>query len=587
MRASSDSRHKPNRATRRSILDVSSLETWLHRVVEQTADIVMITNVHGIIEYVNPAFERVTGYPGKTVLGRTPRLLRSSKQDAAFYARMWQTILAGEAFHDTFINRRRDGSLYYEDKTITPLLDNQEQIIGFVSTGRDITHRLRFEKRLNFLANHDPLTQLPNRQFFGQNLAHALARAAQLDYALAIICLDIDRFHIVNRALNTTAADEILVQVAQRLREHLRAGDLLARLDGDRFAILLEGFTDETYALSVAGQLQTALQQPFLHGEEEVILTASFGIGFRADNRQTADDILHQAEEALQQIKRDGGNSIGQYRPGQQTPFRRHLSLQTRLHQALDRKEFVLHYQPQICAETRHIVGVEALLRWAPPGEDLVPPDNFIPLLEETGLIAPVGAWVIDHACTQLRHWRDQGLPAFTMAVNISPRQLHRGNLLATVQDSLDRHGLQPADLHLEVTESLLIQEDPQLDEIMHALAALGIPLSIDDFGTGYASLAYLRRFPFHTLKLDRRFIADIIEQTENAAIVTAVIQMAHALNIQVIAEGVETESQARFLQHIRCNRFQGFHFSPPQPAARLADLLRCGPIATADSDTD
>ncbi len=579
----SSSGQPENRATQAP----RNLETRLQQVVEQTADIVMITDVQGRIEYVNPAFEHVTGYRREEVLGKSPRILRSGKQDGTFYSRMWQAISQGKAFHDTVINRRKDGCLYYEDKTITPLLSDTGEIIGYVSTGRDITHRLRFKKRLNFLANHDPLTQLPNRQFFAQHLDRALARAAQLDYELAIICLDIDRFHIVNRALNTSGADEVLVQVARRLQEKLRAGDLMARLDGDRFVILLEGLGDETDALHVARQLQNTLQHPFSNGTEEVILTASFGIGFGTGSNESGDEMLHHAEEALQQVKQKGGNSIELYQPGQGIRSRRRLTLQTRLHQALERKEFVLHYQPQICATTRRIMGVEALLRWAPPGQPLVAPADFIPLLEETGLIAPVGAWIIDHACAQLRHWRDQGLPAFTMAVNISPRQLHRGNLLATVHDNLERHGLQPSDLHLEVTESLLIQEDSQLDEIMHSLAAMGIPLSIDDFGTGYSSLAYLRRFPFRTLKLDRRFIADITEQAENAAIVKAVIQMSHALNIQVIAEGVETEDQARFLRDIRCNHFQGFHFSRPQPAARLMPLLRSGATATPEPTAD
>ena len=578
MCASTKSNRDPGRATSRTVRDVSRQEIRLHRVVEQTSDIVMITDVQGRIEYVNPAFERITGYNRKEVLGKSPRILHSGKQDKAFYARLWQTISQGKAFHDTIINRRKDGGLYYEDKIITPLLETGGQIIGYVSTGRDITHRLRYEKRLNFLANHDPLTHLPNRQYFHQNLGHALSRSAQLEYALAIVCLDIDRFRLVNKALNTAGADEVLVQMAQRIRRRLRAGDLMARLSGDRFAILLEGLKDEEDALNVARQLQIALQQPFIGNQEEVILTASFGVSFRAARERGSDDLLHQAEEALQQVKQAGGNSIGQYRPGSETRPRRHLSLQTRLHQALDRKEFVLHYQPQIDAETRRIVGVEALLRWAPPGQALVPPADFIPVLEETGLIAPVGAWVIDHACAQLRLWRDEGLPAFPMAVNISPRQLHRGNLLETVRENLGRHGLQPPDLRLEVTESLLIQEDPQLDDTMHALAALGVTLSIDDFGTGYSSLAYLRRFPFHTLKLDRCFIADITERTENAAIVKAVIQMAHALNIQVIAEGVETEDQARFLQDIRCNAFQGFYFSHPLPARELLRLLRTGP---------
>ena len=580
MCAMPNSTSSPERQKHRAVRGDCLLDARLQQVVEQTADIVMITDVQGCIEYVNPAFERITGYTRSEALGKRPHLLRSGKQDDAFYARMWQTISQGKPFHETFINRRKDGRLYYEDKTITPLLNDTGEIIGYVSTGRDITHRLRFRKRLNYLANHDPLTRLPNRLFFAQHLERALARAEQMDYELAIICLDIDRFHIVNRALDTTGADEVLVQVTRRLQERLRAGDLMARLNGDRFVILLEGLGNETDALHVARQLQKSLKQPFTHGKEEVILTASFGIGFSAGDNESGDKILHHAEEALQQIKQKGGNCIGLYQPGQGIRSRRRLTLQTRLHQALERKEFVLHYQPQICANTRRIVGVEALLRWAPPGQSLVAPSDFIPLLEETGLIAPVGAWIIDHACAQVRHWRDEGLPAFTMAVNISPRQLHRGNLLATVRDSLERHGLQPTDLHLEVTESLLIQEDPQLDEIMQSLAALGIPLSIDDFGTGYSSLAYLRRFPFHTLKLDRRFVAGITEQPENAAIVTAVIQMAHALNIQVIAEGVENANQARFLRNIRCNQLQGFHFSRPQPAARLMPLLRKGAVA-------
>ncbi len=573
MSASDSHRENPDGPTPEAEKD--ALAQKLRCVVEQTADIVLITNVQGVIEYVNPAFEHITGYSRQEAIGQKPSILRSGLQGRDFYAQLWRTITQGKIFHDTVVNRRKDGSLYFEDKTITPLFDEEKSLMGFVSTGRDITERLRSQKRLSFLANNDPLTRLPNRRHFTAMLEQACRRIDNLGHSLVVICLDLDRFQLVNKAMDTPRADEILKRLARRLRERLRKDDLLARLDGDRFAVLLEGPNAEAEARIVTDKLRAALKRPFVGEDEDIILTASFGIACHPGEDDS--DPLHRAEEALREVKRQGGNDIGWFTPDHQPAARQHLSLRSRLHRALEQAEFVLHYQPQVDAERHRIVGVEALLRWQPPEEDPVYPDVIIPVLEETGLIVPVGEWVVAEACAQLRRWRDAGLAPFSMAVNVSARQIGRGDLLQAVLDSLGREDLVPADLHLEVTESLLIDDDPRLDGIFHALHETGVALDIDDFGTGYASLTYLRRFPFHTLKLDRLFTADLDRRADNATIVSAVVRMARGLGMEVVAEGVESAGQARILRNMGCDCLQGYLFSRPLPAADLETFLRTG----------
>ncbi|MEE8511742.1 MAG: EAL domain-containing protein [Acidiferrobacterales bacterium] len=546
----------------------------LSRAIEQAADAVIITDNKGVIEYLNPAFEKTTGYNREETLGQKPSLLNSGTHDESFWKRLWETIQEGRVFRDVVVNRRKNGHLYYEEKTITPLTDSQGNITHFISTGKDITDHVHAQERLEHLTHHDALTDAPNRNVLMDHLNESMTRARLNDRLVALLFLDLDRFKVINDTLSHDTGDQILQSVFQRLKKCVRHSDTVARLGGDEFAILLTHIAQTSDIAPIAQQILDALCQPLQLGEHEVFVTASMGISIYPYDGDETGILLQHADIAMHQAKDRGKNNYQFYTTEMNTRSVGQLNLESALRRGLERREFLIHYQPQVDLQSGRIVGVEALIRWQHPERGLVSPAEFIPLLEETGLIVPVGEWVLQSACEQARAWEDAGISPTYVSVNLSARQFGAASFLAVVDQLRKEARLDARLLELEITESVLMQEGDNSLQTLEALQAMGIRIAIDDFGTGYSSLAYLKRFPIHTLKIDRTFIKDLPRDRDDAAIVTAVISLARGLGLNVVAEGVETAEQLRFLRSRSCDTVQGFIFSKPLPAEEMTQLL-------------
>ncbi len=546
----------------------------LSSALEQIADSVIITNRQGVIEYVNPAFEATTGYSREEAIGNKPSLVKSGRHGPEFYQQLWRTILRGEIYRDMFINRKKDGALYYEEKTITPLKDSAGGISHFVSTGKDITRRMEAEERLHHLAYHDMLTNLPNRALFMDRIEHAMSRRRGGTQRLALLFLDLDRFKNINDTLGHDVGDRLLQTIALRIMQCVREGDTVARFGGDEFAILLEDVASSDAVGQVARKFIEVIEKPIEVEGHELFATASIGISFFPDDADNANILLKNADTAMYRAKDTGRNTYQFYSREMGTKAFERLSLETSLRHALDRGEFLLHYQPQIDIQSGRIIGVESLIRWQHPELGLVQPLKFIPLLEETGLIVPVGEWILETACEQLKSWHEVHGVLPRLSINLSGRQFFDPGLKMQLDLLLRKSGLEPHVLELEITETVLMQNDRATRENLGALQELGLRLSIDDFGTGYSSLSYLKRFPIDTLKIDRSFIRDLTIDPDDAAIVSAIIVMAHSLKLEVIAEGVETREQLDFLRAKQCDAMQGYLFSKPVSTQELGRLL-------------
>ena len=542
----------------------------LSSALEQTADLVMITDRDGVIEYINPAFTAITGYTREEIAHKKPNILASGKHDSVFFASLWDTILKGDSFSDIFINKRKDGSIFYEEKTITPIRDPQGQITHFVATGKDISDRMRTQERMQFMASHDALTNLPNRTLFLDRLNQAMARAHWHKRYVAVIILDIDRFKEINDRLGQTGGDQLLQQLTLRLSSGVRSGDTVARFGSDEFAVLLEDMASEKDVSLLAKKLLDSLVPDFIIGNNPHSITASIGVSIFPSDGADAETLLRNADIAVYRAKDLGRNNYQFYSNEMSARTFERLSLENSLRHALMRQEFFLLYQPQY--DTRHggIVGVEALLRWQHPELGVVTPNDFIPVLEETGLIVPIGEWVLRQACQQAHQWHDSGLPDLLMSVNVSGRQFNNPDFSNNIQNIIQTSGIVPSRLELELTESMLMRNASKTISALNTLHHLGVCIAVDDFGTGYSSLNYLRRFPIGTLKIDRTFIRDVAEDQDDAAIASAIIVMGQSLHLRVIAEGVETQAQLEFLQQRSCYLIQGNLLSPPLTATEF-----------------
>ncbi|MEJ2344830.1 MAG: EAL domain-containing protein [Gammaproteobacteria bacterium] len=546
----------------------------LSSALQQTADAVVITDRRGVIEYVNPAFERITGYSREAALGRRPSLLKSGKQGEHFYRNLWETITGGGVFSEVFVNRRKDGSFYYEEKTITPLKDADGHITHFIATGKDISERMRAHERLQFMAHHDALTQLPNRALFMDRLKQALGRARWHGRLVAVMFMDLDRFKVINDSHGHDTGDRLLQELSGRLRHTLRERDTVARFGGDEFAILLDDVAAAGDVAELAEKLLRAFAEPVAVNGREVFTTASIGISmFPADGEATG-TLLKHADVAMYRAKELGKNTFQFYSKDMSARAFERLTLETSLRRALERDEFRLLYQPQMDLDSGRLLGFEALLRWQHPDLGLVNPGDIIPVLEETGLVVPVGEWVLRTACVQARVWSGDDDGRRWVSVNVTGRELNAAGFVDRVEQAVAEAGLTTGALQLEITESALMHNTERIQATLETLKALGVRLAIDDFGTGYSSLVYLKRFPIHVLKIDGAFVHSVPGSPDDTAIVRSIVALGRSFGLSVIAEGVETERQLDFLREQGCEAVQGFLLAPPLPAEALPEFV-------------
>jgi diguanylate cyclase (GGDEF)-like protein len=467
---------------------------------------------------------------------------------------------------------RADGTEFPVELAVTPIASRSMPM--FVGHVRDISERKKSEERLSYLAQYDALTGLPNRQLFREQLGLALGRAKRTGLQLALMFIDLDRFKEINDTLGHATGDRLLRAIARALKESLRDADSIARLGGDEFTIILENISSVEQVIAVAEKVKAALAEPIVIEGRELFVTASIGISMDTGIGDI-DALVQTADIAMYRAKEEGRNTYEFYAAGMNAGMAGRLEMEIKLRHALERQEFVLHYQPMVAIDDGRITGVEALIRWINPVLGSVPPTRFIPLAEETGLIVPIGRWVLETACRQAKAWLDQGLPRLVVSVNLSPRQVHQKNLVEMISSVLERTGLDPTQLNLEITEGVIMHRPDQAVHLFEQLHKLGVQLSVDDFGTGYSSLSYLRRFPVQWLKIDRSFVEDVTTKEDDASIVAAIIAMAKSLKIAVIAEGVETREQLDFLANLRCNEYQGYYFSEPLPASDIVRSLQ------------
>ncbi len=471
--------------------------------------------------------------------------------------------------------RRADGGIRYVHEQGEVSLDAQGEVESLIGTVQDISERKRAQQALEYMSNYDPLTGLPNRSLLRDRLQHALYQAEREEQLVAVMFLDLDRFKTINDSLGHAVGDGLLKEVARRLKQRIRQGDTVARLGGDEFVIILESIRHVDDAAHVASDILLALEQPCRVEGHEIVIGTSIGITIYPFDDDNIDDLLRDADTAMYRAKAEGRNNYQYFSAEMTEDARRHMELERDLRHALERDEFELHFQPQLSLADDSVSGLEALLRWRCEKSGPVSPAEFIPVLEETGLIHQVGRWVLEEACRRNKAWQDAGLEPLRVAVNVSARQFRRTDFVEQVEGALEESGLDPRWLELEITEGLLVENVDTTIEQLNRLVSMGVSISVDDFGTGYSSMSYLKRFPLHTLKVDQSFVRDIGIDADDDAIVRAVIAMAHGLHLKVVAEGVETEQQLQFLKALDCDQIQGYLISRPLPGDELVEWLR------------
>jgi diguanylate cyclase (GGDEF)-like protein/PAS domain S-box-containing protein len=547
-------------------------------VFENSREGVMVTDAHQRILLVNRALCELKGYTQDELIGQRSDMLQSGRHGREFYVAMWDSIRNTGQWQGEIWNRHRSGSLTPVLLSISAIRDSAGKPTHYVGITTDISMQKMTEARLEFMAHHDSLTELPNRLLMRSRLEHSVEVARRENRRLALLMLDLDQFKDVNDSFGHLAGDELLQHVSKRLIGQLRGADTVARLGGDEFAVLLDNPTQQEDALRLANNIINLLSVPWhLANSIEVRIGVSVGISLFPEHGQNADILLQKADAALYRAKSEGRGCARFFSDDMTQAARTRLEIESKLRRALKHGELRVHYQPQLDMASGRIVGAEALLRWHEPERGMIPPGVFIPVAEDTGLISEIGAWVLQETCRQGRQWIELGLPPLTLSVNLSPHQFRFNDIGATVKQALSASGFPPERLELELTESALMAREGEAAAILDHLREQGVRLAIDDFGTGYSSLAYLKHFAIDVLKIDKRFIDDIPHKEDDKAITAAIVAMAHTLGFEVTAEGVETQEQLAFLRAQGCDRYQGYLASPAIPAEEFATLLTAG----------
>ncbi|HEX6735855.1 MAG TPA: EAL domain-containing protein [Azonexus sp.] len=550
-------------------------------VFEHSGEAIMVTDHANRIVAVNPAFTRQTGYAQQEIVGKNPRMLASGRTTLETYNDLWAALRDGGYWQGELWDRNRNGQIYPKWAAISAIRDAQGEITHYIASFTDISERKAAEERIEHLAHHDSLTGLFNRYNLEIRLSQALLSARRDNQFLAVLFIDLDRFKVINDTLGHHTGDQLLVEVARRLKGCVRESDIVARQGGDEFVVVLNALATPADASPVAGKILQALAEPYQIDGDRLHSSPSIGIAIFPDDGEDAGTLMKHADAAMYHAKEQGRNNLQYFTAELNAAASERLLLERELRVAIEARQFELHYQPQFAADAGQFLrpfAVEALVRWRHPQRGLIPPNRFIPVAEETGLIEAIGDWVLHEACRQLAQWKAEGIGPQRVAVNLSAHQLRTPDLVERVADALQQNHLAHGELELEITESVAMSDPASAIEQLEALRRLGVTLAIDDFGTGYSSLAYLKRLPIQVLKLDRAFVRDIETDENDAAISAATLALAHSLGLKVVAEGIETEGQSRFLRDHGCDLLQGFLYGRPEPAATLAARWRAEP---------
>jgi len=544
-------------------------------VFEAASEGIVILNPDYQLIAVNRAFTQVTGYRQEDVLGQSVATLIGSREARRQYQLINQELAQSGSWQGELIETRKNGELYPQWLQLNVVRNSRGEVSHIVGFFADLSARRDAEERLRYLSHYDELTGLANRSLFKERLHEASQRARQSGRGMALLHIDLDRFKLLNDSLGHEVADQLLRQMSRRLTQAVPEADCIARLSSDEFAVLLDSYGSLSSLARLASRLLTKLRLPMTVGGQELVVSASLGISLLPDNAREISALISQANMAMQHAKHLGGNTFQFFTDNLQACTLERLQLENQLRKGIEEGQLEVFYQPKLCLADDSLNAAEALVRWRHPQLGLVPPGDFIGLAEETGLIAPIGEFVLRQACRQAREWQRQGLADLRVSVNLSVHQLRQGNLTSIVRQVLDETGLPPRLLELELTESQLLDNVESVISTFQQLRNMGVKLAIDDFGTGYSSLSYLKRFPVDYVKIDQTFIRDLSVGGEDAAITRAIIAMAHSLELKVVAEGVETQAQMDFLKSQHCDEIQGFLISPPVEAERFAQLLK------------
>lgn len=555
----------------------------LSLAIEQCPSSILICDRHWQVEYANNKFTRLSGHSLNAIRGKHPGMLnpkaRNNQENRQLWEHIQQEVRRKGEWQGEMHSNRYNGERFWEQVTITPIRDEQGNPTQYLVLGEDISIRKRYEQQLLRQANYDILTGLPNRMLALDRLKLALTQARRTREMVGVMFLDLDNFKHVNDTMGHEAGDTLLVEAARRIASCLRGSSTVARLGGDEFLVILPGLISPDATKLVANRILENFNPSFQLGDNEVFVTTSIGIAIFPEDSDSSTSLLQHADAAMYEAKHKGKSAFQRFSPEMKELSQERLQMESLLRRALEMNEFDLFYQPILKTANQQVIGAEALLRWENPTLGQVPPDRFIPLAEETGLIIPIGRWVLHKACQAVNRWQLQTREPLSVSVNVSSRQFRDPSFVAMVASALEENELAGHHLELEITERVILDNTLETDDILHQLDEMGVRLSVDDFGTGYSALGYLKNFPFDTLKVDKSFIRDVISRRGDASLVKAIINMAHSLELQVIAEGVENNEQLDFLRRLNCDYAQGYYYSHPVPEEKfLAWLMSRSP---------